>query len=96
MGCWTRTCSTSTKRGRLFREVGRLNDDRANFEALLRNWTDLESHIFRTSEGQQFVHELRNEMMPVQESAVKPDLTQDLVIRDLRSGMNRQEATIES
>ena len=57
---------------------------------------DLESHKSRTSEGQQLIHELRSETMQLQESAVQPNPTQDFVTQDLKVGMHRQEATIES
>ena len=35
-------------------------------------------------------------MMQLQASAAPPDLARDLVIQDMRSGMKRQEAKIES
>ena len=62
----------------------------------MRNRADLESHKSRTSEGLQLTRQLHSEIMQLQESAVQPVPTQDFVIQDLRFGMNRQEATIES
>ena len=75
----------STKRGRTLTQKYGVKLKRAKFEAQSR-----------TSEGQQLMRELHSEMMQVQQSAVKPDPTRDSVIQDLRFGMNRQEATIES
>ena len=67
----------------------------AKFEAqLLRNQADLESHKSRNSEGRQLIRELRNEIMQLQESLVRPDPTGEFVIQDLRFGMDRRAATI--
>ena len=75
----------TTKRERTLTQKYDVKLKRAKFEAQSR-----------TSEGQQLMRELHSEMMQVQQSVVKPDPTRDSVIQDLRFGMNRQEATIES
>ena len=56
----------------------------------------MESHKTRTSEGQQLIRELHCELVEFTAAAVPPDLTQDVVVQDAKSGMTRQEAKIES
>ena len=81
----------------LWREARRQNDERAKFEAQFSCfWAELESHESRTSQGQQSIRELHSEIMQWQASSVQPDPSQDFVIQDMRSGMTRQEAKIES
>ena len=44
----------------------------------LRNWTNLESHESRISEGQQIIRELRGEVMQMKASVVPPNPTRDI------------------
>ena len=67
-----------------------------NWGSIVKESTDLESHISRTSEGQLLVRELRSEIMQLQAWPVPPDITRDLVIQDMGSGMTRQQPKTEN
>ena len=66
--------------------------DRAKCDALfLKNWTNLEPHESRASQGHQIIRELLSEVMQMQASALSPNLT-----RDLEAKIESQKYEIQS